>query len=332
MRSDDSDRTLISVIVPVYNVEPYVKECLESIGNQTHHAIECIMVNDGSTDGSAEICRQFAEQDKRFQLINQINGGLSSAYNKGIEQAKGTYLSFVDSDDWLAAEMIETMLRSLQQHKADIAVCGHFVAYEDSNEPIRSDGTISLLSRESALDQILGDKEINSFACDKIFKRELFESIRFPLGRIFADTATTYKVFAKAGAVVRVNVPLYYYRRRAGSLSLSYHPFRNYHNFLAFYERYEFARVQKLPSKSRSYEQAVVQAINAIDNYSLGSREERERVPETDLKAKIDHIRRESQTDTAKSVKMKLRLFVSSPMIYRAIYMMFHFSKKILTR
>ena len=123
---------LISVIVPIYNVENYLRKCLDSILEQTFHNLEILLVNDGSTDGSGQICQEYVEKDNRIRYFEKENGGLSDARNYGIEQAQGEYLTFVDSDDWVTETYIEELYSKLQYYNADISICNYF-RFQDSN-------------------------------------------------------------------------------------------------------------------------------------------------------------------------------------------------------
>jgi glycosyltransferase involved in cell wall biosynthesis len=241
---------IISVIVPVYNVEAYLPKCLNSILKQKFVDFELILVDDGSTDSSGKICDDFALLDQRIKVIRQKNGGLSNARNSGINIAIGKYFSFIDSDDWIDENMFFEMYNQAIQNEADIVIAGHY--------SVELDGTIvdntklnkqRLLNRVEATSLILGDEEIYSFAWDKLYKSDLFESIRYPDGRVFEDTATTYKLFNKAEIFVQMNQPFYYYLRRESGICLtpefSRVMKRKEDNYVAFLERYEFALANK---------------------------------------------------------------------------------------
>jgi glycosyltransferase involved in cell wall biosynthesis len=236
---------IISVIVPVYNVEQYLSKCLDSILGQTFSDFELILVNDGSSDLSGKLCEKYAETDNRIKVIHQKNGGLSKARNSGIDVASGNYLAFIDSDDWVNENMLMEMYQQAKQNNADIVIAGHYI--------VELDGTIEicnrlnkqrLLSRLEATSLILADDEINSFAWDKMYKKELFEGIRYPENRVFEDTATTYKLFNKANVFVQMDRAYYYYLRRESGICLtpefSKVMKRKEDNYMAFQERYQF--------------------------------------------------------------------------------------------
>jgi glycosyltransferase involved in cell wall biosynthesis len=237
---------IISVIVPVYNVEDYLPKCLDSILQQSFTDFELILIDDGSTDRSGKICDQYAQIDNRIKVIHQKNGGLSNARNSGIDIAIGKYFSFVDSDDWIDKNMLFEMHQQALQNNADIVIAGHFIV--DLDETIEVNIKVikqRILNQFEAISLILADEEIHSFAWDKLYKRELFEEIRYPDGRVFEDTATTYKLFNKASILVQMNQAYYYYLRRESGICLSPEfskvMKRKEDNYLAFLERYEFA-------------------------------------------------------------------------------------------
>lgn len=236
---------MLSIIVPVYNVEKYLRKCIESILNQSFTNFELILVNDGSTDSSKEICEEYLQKDSRIILLNKENGGLSSARNLGLSKATGKYVALVDSDDWIDIHMYQSMVTSLENTNADIVVCGHKVVNIDGSiDEINTTKESILYSELEATKLILKDEKIFSFAWDKVYRRELFENITYPVGRIYEDTATTYKLFHKAKSILHLNKAYYYYIRRNDSLCHinDKEILRRQHNFLGFYERYLFIK------------------------------------------------------------------------------------------
>lgn len=209
----------ISVIVPVYNVRPYLKRCIDSIIAQTYSDLEILLVDDGSTDGSGELCDAYARQDARVQVIHKKNGGLSDARNCGIEHAKGRYFCFVDSDDGIAPQMIEVLYRNLVNTGADVSAAAlkHFSTEE---LPAAEDALkkVQYMTGKEALRSILQSEELGDFAVNKLYKRDLFENVRYPLGRMMEDQGTTYKLLDKCQGVAYCPVPLYFYYQRPDSI------------------------------------------------------------------------------------------------------------------
>jgi glycosyltransferase involved in cell wall biosynthesis len=233
----------LSIIVPVYNVEAYLPKCIDSILNQSFEDFELILINDGSTDKSSNICEYYREKDARVVFFQKENGGLSSARNIGLDYAKGEYVAFVDSDDWIDQSMYNSLILALEKNGCDIVICGHnIVNFDGSITSISKVKYDTLYSGLEATKLILGDILIFSFAWDKLYKRELFDGIRYPEGQIYEDTATTYKVFHKSTRVIQIEETFYFYVRRKDSLCYSTEKSINrmYDNFHAFKERYYF--------------------------------------------------------------------------------------------
>lgn len=209
----------ISVIVPVYNVRPYLKRCIDSIIAQTYSNLEILLVDDGSTDGSGKLCDAYARQDARIQVIHKKNGGLSDARNCGIEHAKGRYFCFVDSDDGIAPQMIEVLYRNLLNTGADVSAAA--LKYFSTEElPAAEDALkkVQCMTGKEALRSILQSEELGDFAVNKLYKRDLFENVRYPLGRMMEDQGTTYKLLDKCQGVAYCPVPLYFYYQRPDSI------------------------------------------------------------------------------------------------------------------
>lgn len=209
---------LVSIIVPVYNIKAYLLECVESLQKQTYPNIEIILIDDGSSDGSEIMCDELGETDSRIRVIHQANGGLSKARNTGLESARGKYVGFVDSDDWLELDTIEIMIQACENNDAEIAVCGLKRVYRDGSE-VFAPTKEAVYNREEALTALFRGAEFGDQACTKIYRREIFQSIRYPVGQHFEDVYTTYKLFLLSNKVVTVARPLYIYRQRKSSIT-----------------------------------------------------------------------------------------------------------------
>ena len=232
------NNSLISIIVPVYNVEKYLEKCVESIINQTYKNLQIILVDDGSKDNSGKICDEFKLKDDRIEVIHKTNGGLSDARNAGLKIAKGDYIGFVDSDDYVEKDMFETFLSLIEKYNADISIVSY---YEFENGKfVEKDYTNELIKMNSleGLKQILIDKKIPNYSCNKLFKRNLFNDIKFPVGKKFEDIATTYRFFEKANLIIFKDVAKYYYIRRENSITKrkTYDNYKDYIDVLI--ERY----------------------------------------------------------------------------------------------
>ena len=203
---------LITVIVPIYNVEQYARRCLDSILCQTYKNLEIILIDDGSTDNSGKICDDYAKKDRRIKVIHQENGGLSNARNSGIEKIRGKYVTFIDSDDWIESGYIGTLYNDIANNHCDISIVGHFINH-DNVVFDESTGEQKKLSIKECLTKILYDNGISAAACGKLYHKSLFNSIRYPNGRVFEDVATTYKLILQSKSVFLNSVPLYHYRK-----------------------------------------------------------------------------------------------------------------------
>lgn len=215
---------IISVIVPVYNVEEYLRECIESIIIQIYSNLEIILVDDGSTDNSGIICDEYAEIDYRIRVIHKQNGGLSSARNIGIQSASGEYIGFVDSDDIIDQDMFSEMISAAKNYNADIVICGiqYFKESVLDTLPCVHSSHVVAASGNKRFEFIIDPNGMGDFAVNKIYRKNLFLSgILFPEDHIFEDIFTSYKLFSKAKKVVCLNEDYYYYRLRSGSVSHS---------------------------------------------------------------------------------------------------------------
>lgn len=211
---------LCSIIVPIYNVEALLPRCIDSLIGQQYQNIEIILVNDGSTDSSEAICREYLNRDSRIKLINKENGGLSSARNAGLKLAKGKYIFFVDSDDYVTSDFCLVGVDGFLNHNADVVIFGFNNIFVDTNKVIKKHcRKPRVISKEEALNGTLIDGYINSLAWNKAYKRELFDEIRYPEGMVFEDVGTTYKIFDKANTIYISSNITYNYELRNGSIS-----------------------------------------------------------------------------------------------------------------
>ena len=209
---------LISIIIPVYKVEKYLEKCIESVLKQTYTNLQIILVDDGSPDNCGKICYEYAKKDSRIEVIHKANGGLSDARNVGISKAKGRYIGFVDSDDYIKEDMYEILLNLIKKYDADVSICNLYDVI-DGNECIRNkENGIREYSRIDILKEILLDKNIQSYAWNKLYKKELFDEIKYPIGKKYEDIGTTFYLFEKCNKIVVTSEPEYYYLKRADSL------------------------------------------------------------------------------------------------------------------
>lgn len=215
---------MVSIIVPVFNVEPYLRECLDSIITQTYTDLQIIIIDDGSTDGSGTICDAYAIKDSRIQIVHQKNCGLSAARNRGIELATGEYLSFVDSDDYLLPDCIETLLRLHLDNHADMSICSHILLKDGKQYPHKrntSHNDFELFSGFQKMEAYLRYRKFPVCAWGKLYSAELFREIRFPEGRIYEDLAIFHLLVDTAKRIIYTKKAGYTYRKRPGSITTS---------------------------------------------------------------------------------------------------------------
>ncbi len=215
---------LISIIVPVYNVSNYIRRCLHSVIAQTYANLEIILIDDGSTDGSGKIIDDYSVQDERIKIIHQSNAGLSSARNKGIEVATGEYLSFVDSDDFVAKDYVEYLYRLLKNDdfNSPLAICSLMDVYSTNGKQVnQGDGSEQVLSGEKCIEKMCYHDLVDTCAYAKLGRKELYDHVRFPVGSLFEDIATTYLLFDQCQTVACGFKPKYFYVLREDSITTS---------------------------------------------------------------------------------------------------------------
>ncbi len=215
---NENSYPLVSVIIPVYNVEEYVEECIQSVLNQTYKNIEVILVDDGSTDGSGEIFNTYS--DERLTVIHQENEGLAEAWNVGIATANGEYIYFIDSDDYISKTLIENLLVSIVKTGSLIACCD----YTRKKDELYSGYVLNAKIRDtfSAINGLFNDRGYRFYVWNKMFHRSIFEHVHFPKGELYEDIKPMYQAFKSVSQVAYVKRPLYFYRNRQGSITHKY--------------------------------------------------------------------------------------------------------------
>lgn len=208
----------ISIIVPVYNVEKYLKKCIESILLQTLKDIEIILVDDGSTDDSGRICDEFANMDSRIKVLHKKNGGLSDARNVGINHAEGEYLGFIDSDDYIDNDMYEFLYSNAKKYDADMSTCGIYNVHK-GKETEKLPEYSKLVNKKEAIELVLDGKLLVANAVSKLYRKELFKSIRYPNGIIGEDAAVILKILDCCDKIHVDTSQKYFYYHREGSIT-----------------------------------------------------------------------------------------------------------------
>lgn len=211
----------ISVVIPVYNVEKYLKRCVESVRKQTLRELEIILVDDGSTDSSGKICDELAEMDSRIIVIHQKNNGLSSARNTGIENATSQYIGFVDSDDYIEEDMYETLYMNIVENDADLAMCDLFHCYEGKKIKKNLVNEKCVLNSEQAIKMVMEAKKTSVTAVNKLYKKKLFDDVKYPEGKLSEDAFVIVDILLRAKKIVFTSEQKYYYVHRKGSITTS---------------------------------------------------------------------------------------------------------------
>lgn len=211
---------LVSIVVPIYDVEKYLEKCIESIRHQTYKNLEIILVDDGSPDNCPKICDEFTKKDKRIKVFHKINGGLSDARNYGIERANGKYICFVDSDDFVANDYIYTLLGLIKKYKTRVSVVDfEMINGEDLNtKQICKEVKDYNLNQDQAIRELLKKNSIGDYAWNKMYERSLFSNVRFPSGKKMEDMGTTYKIFSMIDFIAVSKQKKYFYVQRKNSI------------------------------------------------------------------------------------------------------------------
>ncbi len=217
----EENKPEISVIVPVYRVEKYLRQCVESIRAQTFRQLEIILVDDGSPDGCPALCDELAQEDARIRVIHQKNGGVSAARNTGINAAEGGCIAFVDSDDFIAPEMYEILYRELKQNSADVAVCSYQEVTEQGTPSVHEKAGQMQKAEMSGLEFVYALAKHNTgpyvLPTNKLYRKEVFSSVRYPEGKLYEDMLIFMPLFSPCEKVVVCPQVLYFYRKRPGS-------------------------------------------------------------------------------------------------------------------
>lgn len=212
-----SSTPLISILIPVYNVERYLAHCLDSIINQTYQNLQIVLVDDGSKDNSLNICQKYAERDKRIEVYHQKNQGVAATRNHLLEKVKGEYVLFVDSDDWIETDMVEKLLKLIIENDADISECQNVI----NNQPCNKDETGPIIwNQEKAIYEFLRHTNFNGSMCNKLVKSSLLQNKKFHCGISYGEDALfCWYVLQRAKRIVRTSQQYYHYRKNENSLS-----------------------------------------------------------------------------------------------------------------
>lgn len=293
---------MISVIIPVYNVKPYLEKCLDSVVSQTYKELEIILVDDGSTDGSGKICDDYALNDPRIHVIHQVNKGLSVARNVGIEKAIGEWISFVDSDDWLELEMYETLYNIHLKYGGDIISCKpRMHCY--SPQKLKDSERIVQMTGEEAIKELLTQKTVRFEVWNKLWHRKLIGNERFIVGQVSEDVHFDLLIFMKCKHFVHIEKSLYNYRvNRPGATNSTFKIKRLcvFDEFDSFISKYESK------NKKLALVVATMGCSFAYNIYDEALRTNQVKETYTDLHKKFRLYYKKSKYGKLKPIKTKL--------------------------
>lgn len=258
------NRPIISIIVPIYNVESYLERCIESILNQSFKEFELILVNDGSTDSCKDICNEYKKRDSRIVVVNKKNEGVSSARNLGLDLAKGEYIGFIDPDDFINKDMYKILFDTIQANNSDMVICDYYKVNEDDINKFRNlkcnceNIKIKNLNNLESIDNLFLTGEKFIYAWNKLYKRELFNDLRYEKGRIYEDEYLAHRILYKCNKVSIIEAKIYYYVQRKGSLVNSPFTVRRFDKVYAIKDRVDFLREKKLTNLEDKAEKSFI--------------------------------------------------------------------------
>ena len=294
---------IISIVIPVYKVDQYLEQCILSVLNQTYKNLEILLIDDGSPDQSGTICDEWAKKDSRIKVIHKENGGLSDARNTGLNICNGEFIAFVDSDDFIAPTMMEELIAVLKKEGADIAEC-NYLCFSDRQElfkkKAKSIRKVTGYSAEEALDLLLDETEFKYVVWNKLYRKNILDSLRFEVGKLHEDVFFTYQVFGICKKIIKYEVPLYYYRQRNESIMGNMFSIHNLDTLDARKEQYLYMK-EKFPQLSGKAQSQLLEnclylgqkALREADN--LVSREALKRIKVIFNKTYDDQTIRESK-------------------------------------
>lgn len=261
---------LISVIIPVYNVEEYISKCVDSVLAQTYKNIEVILVDDGSLDNCPQICDYYVKKDSRIKVVHKKNAGLSSARNIGIEVSKGELISFIDSDDYISDDMLEKLYLALFSNGADLAMC-NVVRVDSEGNVIGSNHVLedTVMGKTQAFDSLMTGIADYVIACNKLYKREIFDTLRYPEGRIHEDEFVIHRVFDQCEKIAVISDIGYYYLKHSGTITASAFSVKRVDAVYAMLDRYYYLK-DKVPANAQhALKSAYGNAVNIIKKLPL---------------------------------------------------------------
>lgn len=309
----------ISVIVPVYNVAPYLEKCVESIRGQSYANLEIILVDDGSTDHSGTICDRYATMDPRVRVLHKANGGLSDARNTGLEIANGSWYMFIDSDDSIAPDTVMQLYTAAVTHDCQIAVCNMVRIYEDgSTEPFyHPTSEITILSGSQRLETLQQPS-----VCNKLFRADLFENVRFPVGKFYEDTFVYHILAYQAEHIVLTGQDSYYYFSRPESILGQKKYTDRYFDFIeAIYARMIYLLEHGVEHYGEEACLSLYAAVACGERYLARTPDNAPRFKQMRRWYRVAYDHLIKRTDTGWKQKLRLILLRFCPKLHSGIYL-----------
>lgn len=253
----------LSLIIPVYNTENFLRECIESILHQKFQNFEIILIDDGSTDSSGEICEEYVAKDSRLQVYHILNNGQAAARNLGIDKAKGEYIGFVDSDDWIDSHMFEKLIGEANRTKCEIIACNFYIMDKEGKfSPYTKNPKNRIFSKDDAMLEIINNSILTFSPCNKIYKKELFREVRFNEGIIFEDMDISYRLIYKSSSVAYLEDALYYYRYNINSTLRAKFSLKRLDSLQVMQNMYDFYKVNCPKEALVVYTNLVMESIS----------------------------------------------------------------------
>lgn len=303
---------LITIVVPVYNVENYLDKCVESIVNQTYKNLEIILVDDGSTDSSGKKCDKWVEKDSRIKVIHKENGGLSDARNKGIDIATGKWIGFIDSDDYIDITMFEKLYNACVENNCKVSSCGFLREFEDASRNERWTTKEDMLLDRDGMMEYLYKAAVGWGAWNKLYDISLFDDVRYPFGKTREDEYTTYKIFDKIDKLYYICECLYFYYQRGDSITGVSFSIKNLDSLEALEQAMEYHSEH---GNKKYYDRALQEYIRDVCEFALKNN------CEGTEKQKIDEMLKKDAKDVLKNNHLKVVRKIKLLMISKCIGM-----------
>lgn len=312
----------ISIIVPIYNVEKYLQVCIESLIHQTYQNIEILLIDDGSTDKSGEICDYYSKQDTRIKTIHQINKGVAAARNCGVCEATGKYIGFVDPDDWIELSMYETMLYALQKNNADICMCDFVYEFDGvPEEKARQKPELKaeIFTGVNAIGRLfLNNTFFYTMLWNKLFKRTLWKGVKFPEGYVHEDEAVIHRIYGNCNKMVAIHGEFYHYRQIPTSITHTNQIQRNFDFCHALSDRIRYLRNKGYTSECRIIANRIVYEV--IHNYYiLGVESKYLKRGKKELVSVLPILLNNNKIKYKE--KLSIIIFVISPFLYKKLFL-----------